>query len=302
MRVQMLGSFLLFAVLETSHVIAQTSLLGIWKEGDKFSYAIEDHYTLGSARNATLSQSLKLDTEWQVKSVSDDGIADIAVQIDRVRFRAEQNGIPTDWEQLIFDSKNPSESQSKGVMSTFRALNAFVGMQMLIRITEKREVLKFELTEPLAAHLDKNPITLELAGFYGHTFTSSGMQRRITNWLIASPSKPVSKGETWRTEQSTRYEDILVCADTYTLGGPTQWDGQTLTKIDIQTELTLPEKQKGERATRIAKQSGGTGVVYFDERTGRIIDATLHHQFAESENSQDSINTTISAKLLNSPK
>ncbi len=50
MRVQMLGSLLLFAVLETSHVIAQTSLVGIWKEGDKFSYVIEDQYTLGSAR------------------------------------------------------------------------------------------------------------------------------------------------------------------------------------------------------------------------------------------------------------
>ncbi|MEZ6134969.1 MAG: hypothetical protein R3C53_08680 [Pirellulaceae bacterium] len=42
--------------------------------------------------------------------------------------------------------------------------------------------------------------------------------------------------------------------------------------------------------------------MYLDERTGRIIEATLHHQFAESENSQASINTTITAKLLNSPK
>jgi hypothetical protein len=302
MRAQMLGSLLLFAVLETCHVSAQTSLVGIWKEGDKFSYAIEDQYTLGSAGNATLSQSLKLDTEWQVKSVSKDGIADIAVQIERVRFTAEQKGIPADWDQLSFDSKTPGDSQSKGVMSTFRALSSFVGKQVLIRISEKRELLKFELAEPLALHLDKNPITLELAGFYGHTFTSIGMQRRITNWLIASPSKPVSIGETWRAEQGTLYEDFLVCADTYTLRGPTQWDGQTFTKIDIKTELTLPDNDQGERATKIAKQSGGTGVVYLDERTGRIVDATLNHQFAESENSQASINTTITAKLLNSPK
>lgn len=173
---------------------------------------------------------------------------------------------------------------------------------MLIKISEKREILKFELGETLAAHLDENPITLELAGFYGHTFTSNGMRRRITNWLIASPSKPVSKGGSWRREQSTQYEDFLVCADTYTLAGPTQLAGQTLTKIDIKTELTLPENEKSERVKKIAEQSGGTGVVYFDERTGRVIAATLHHQFAESENSQGSINTTITAKLLNRPQ
>jgi len=96
MHVKTAGSILLCAFLGTSHVTAQTQLVGIWKEGDKFSYAIEDEYTLGPPGNASLSQSLKLDTEWQVKRVDADGSADIDVRIERVRFKADQNGIPTD--------------------------------------------------------------------------------------------------------------------------------------------------------------------------------------------------------------
>jgi hypothetical protein len=277
--------------------MAQTSLIGIWRAGDEFSYAIEDKNSISTGTDI-LNQSLKLDTNWHVKTVGVDGSAVITVTIERVRFKADQKGIPLPFEELSFDSENPVEARNKGEMSTFGALNAFVGSQMSITINEKRELSKFDLSEPLAAHLEKNQMTLELAGGFGHTFTTNGMRRRMTSWLIPSPSKPVSKGETWRREQSSRYEDFFVCLDTYTMEGSTLGDGQTLTKIDVKTELALSDNNKGKRQAKIAEQSGG-GFVYFDEQTGRVIEATLRHQIAEeSPYAPRLINTTINAKLF----
>ena len=300
MRVRILFTSLLCIVLGAPHVTAQTSLIRIWKDGDKFSYAIEDKYSISiptSDQPMILNQSLKLETNWDVKTVGVDGSAVITVQIERVRFKADQKNVPVPFEELSFDSQTPIEAQNKGEKSVFDALNAFAGSQMSITINEKRELSEFKLSEPLAAHLERNHITLELAGVFGHTFTTNGMRRRITSWLIPSPSKPVAKGEIWQREQFSRYEDIFVCVDTYTLEGPTRWDGQTLTKIAVKTELTLPDNDTSKQRAKIAEQSGG-GVVYFDERTGRVIDATLHHQVAQFVRT----NTTINAKLLANPK
>ena len=294
MRVRILFTSLLCIVLGAPHVTAQTSLIEIWKDGDNFSYAIEDKYSI-STPTAILNQSLKLETNWHVKTVGVDGSAVMTVQIERVRFKADQKNVPVSFEELSFDSQTPIEAQNKGDKSVFDALNAFVGSQMSITINEKRELSEFKLSEPLAAHLERNQITLELAGAFGHTFTTNGMRRRITSWLIPSPSKPVAQGEMWQREQFSRYEDIFVCVDTYTLEGPTRWDGQTLTKIDVKTELTLPDNDTGKQKAKIAEQSGG-GVVYFDERTGRVIDATLRHQIARESN------TTINVKLLANSK
>jgi len=301
MRVRIFFTSLFCIVLGTSRVAAQTSLIGVWKDGDEFSYAIEDNHSV-SVGTAILNQSLKLETNWHVKTVGVDGSAVIAVQIERVRYKADQKGVPISFEELSFDSQSPAEARNEREMSTLGALNAFVGSQMLVTINEKQELSKFELSEPLAAHLESNQITLELAGVFGHTFTTNGMQRRITSWLIPSQSKPVSKGETWRREQLIRYEDFFVCVDTYTMEGPTLWDGQTLIKIDVKTELMLPDNEKGKQVVKIAEQNGG-GVVFFNERTGRITDATLRlHIAQERKYAPRSLNTMINAKLLANPK
>lgn len=80
-------------VLGASHVMAQTSLIGIWRAGDEFSYAIEDKNSISTGTDI-LNQSLKLDTNWHVKTVGVDGSAVITVTIERVRFKADQKGIP----------------------------------------------------------------------------------------------------------------------------------------------------------------------------------------------------------------
>ena len=94
----------------------------------------------------------------------------IAVEIERVQFKSDQTGLPADWERLSFDSQNPIEPQNKLEIRTFGALDAFVGSQMTITINEEQEVSKFELSKPLAAHLEKNKLTQELAWFFGHVY------------------------------------------------------------------------------------------------------------------------------------
>jgi len=69
-------------------------------------------------------------------------------------------------------------------------------------------------------------------------------------------------------------------------------------RVDVTTELNLQDNEEGRQQTRTAEQSG-EGVVYFDERNGRVVDATLKHQIAEESNyAPGSFNATITAKLL----
>ena len=101
------------------------------------------------------------------------------------------------------------------------------------------------------------------------------MRRRVTNWLIASPQSPVSKGKTWKREQASRYEDIFLCVNFFMLGENVFWDGQTLTKIDVRSEMKQPNSNTGKQEAKILEQNG-EGVGYFDDRTGRVVDAGYH--------------------------
>jgi len=59
------------------------------------------------------------------------------------------------------------------------------------------------------------------------------------------------------------------------LGENVFWDGQTLTKIDVRSEMEQPNNNTGKQEAKILEQNG-EGVVYFDDRTGRVVDAGYH--------------------------
>ncbi len=301
MIVRVLVISLLSVLLGASNLSAQTTLSCTWKEGEKFSYVIEENlpglpFTPPTTASATsYSQSLKLDTNWHVRTVGLDGNAVITVEIERVRFVVDQKGIPLPYEHLNVDTQNPVDTQNKVERITFNAVRGFVGSQIEITINGKREVTKFEFAEPLAAHFERNQIMRELAYVYGPAFRKEGMRRRITGWLIASPPTSVSKGGTWRREDASYPDDSILYIDSCTLGGPVLWDRQTLTKIDVKSQVKLLDNDLRKQESK-SKETNCDGVVYIDERTGRIIDATLCQPFSSE------VNLTITAKLLTKPE
>ena len=296
MAVRVLAITLVSVLLGASCLSAQTTLTSTWKEGDRFSYEIEESFssfpfTYPKFKTPTAySQSLKLDTNWHVKTVGLDGNAVINVEIERVRFKLDQKGIPLPIEHLDLDTKNPVEAQNQVELTTFSAVSGFVGSRIEITINDKREVSKVEFSEPLAAHFELNQIMRELASVFGPAFRKEGMRRRIAGWLIASPSTPVSNGDTWSQEDASLPEDSIVYIDSYTLREPILREGKAITEIEVESAV----KQLG-RKESTAEEIKGEGVVHIDERTGRIIDATLRQPFSGT------VNLTITAKLLLKP-
>lgn len=277
-------------ILLASHAQAQTALLWKWKQGDKLTYVLEDNDLSKSAvgnQVFDLSQTLLLDTTWHVKSVGPTGEAGIVVTIERVRFTADGKGGAAIG-KISFDSKDEAYPESKRNEAIFSVLNSFPGAEITLTVSAQGSVSKFELPEGLASTMEDNT-TRELAGFFGDAFTADGVRHRLINWLVALPNEPVSENESWREDKLSRLGKSVTCVHSYTLGAPVQRDGHSLMKINVKPELKLLLDNGGKE--NITEQDG-EGVVYFDSRTGCIVESVLtHHAILEAFSK-----TTLDAK------
>jgi ribosome-binding factor A len=299
MPVRTLSLSVLIILLAASQIPAQTVLTAKWKQGVKLNYVIEDNYTSKSmVKDAVfeLSQSLILDTAWHVKSVGTKGEAEIVVTIERVQFTADGKGAAAFIQKLRFDSKDQEEPVSTPVLA---ALRRFAGQEIEVAIDERGHVSKFELSGTLNEHLADNT-TRELAGLFGDVFTAIGIRHRLTNWLVAFPKEPVSKSETWRHEQISRFGPLIDCVHSCTFAGAVVRDGQALFRINMNPKLKMRADDATEPRAKITQkitEQKGEGVAYFDERTGHIVEVVLSQHAVLESFAKMTLDTKTTAKL-----
>jgi hypothetical protein len=296
MRIARLPVGVLTLLVAASQAQAQIALRWKWNQGEKLTYVLQDSYTskavlqspVGDLEFFELSQELILDTTWHVKSVGLTREASIVVTIDRVRFNAQGKGdaaIGT----LSLDSKKETEPQKEPVKNVFSVFKSLLGSEIALAVNAQGRVLRFDLPKVLVARMD-DQVTRELAGFYGDLFTVDGLRHRLTNWLVALPTEPVSEKQSWQEDKPSRLGKEFPCLYSFTFAARVERDRHTAIRIDVKPKLKLLGLAADKDRPKIAEQDG-KGIVYFDNRAGRITDAVVS-QRVEMQTTDDTKTTT----------
>ncbi len=285
MRFARLPVGVLILLLAASQAQAQIALRWKWNQGEKLVYVLQDNYTSKSTVDRVpgdleqffeLTQDLTLDTTWHVKTVGPTGEASIVVTIERVRFRANGKGdaaIGT----MSFDSKHETKPQRQTEKSLFSVLKSLLGSEIALAVNAQGRVLRFDLPKVLVSTMEDR-VTRELAGFFGDLFTADGLRHRLTHWLVALPTEPVSEKQSWQEDKPSRLGENFPCLYSYTFAARVERDGHTAIKIDVKPELKLRGLEADKDRPKITEQDG-KGIVYFDNRAGRITESVVSQRF-----------------------
>ena len=146
----------------------------------------------------------------------------------------------------------------------------------------------------------EDQVTPELAEFFGDLFTADGLRHRLTNWLVALPTDPVSEKQSWQEDKPSRLGKNFPCLYSYTFAARVERDGHTAIKIDVKPELKLLGLEADKDRPKITEQDG-KGIVYFDNRAGRITESVVSQrvemQMADFTKTTDNLAIKTTVKL-----
>jgi hypothetical protein len=221
------------------------------------------------------------------------GSVKLSAQIDRLQYSVNGLGEMKGMIQnVVIDSDQdvaPERSRENLLKST---LKQYVGDVGSVTRNERGEVTDFSLSKKLSELL-QSPLAREYSGLYGDLFTQNGLGRRLTNWLVAFPAKPVPNGHTWTQDLSGRFSEGSVNTRHFKLIGTIVEDGQSVAQVDFTSKVKVGDNA----AWKISSQKG-SGKVILDRKTHWVRRFALSEQIeATGGESGMKMNTVYSASL-----
>jgi hypothetical protein len=227
------------------------------------SKQVENFQVAGRNKKSTRSNTTNL--SWTVKSVSENGDAEIVLRFDRVRMRIEQPPIVP----LEFDS-NPNKLEIPDEFeSVDRQIKALAGAELSFKLRPNGEVDDLKIPEQTLKKL-RDGIPKDAPG--GESVSEQGLKE------LLMPSRPptfptgtVEPGMTWAAKPSKISLPVgsLSIDQVFTFQGP---DPKTprLLLVGIDAKVSL---EPAENVTAKIRKQEGTGSLTFDAEAGRIVNS-----------------------------
>jgi hypothetical protein len=269
----------LFAVAAAAVVLvatarAESELRWKFKPGEKLNYVVEraaEGKINLTGSEFSFKMGMAFDTTWQVKSVADDGTADVEQTIDRVQINMSSPLAGT----VAYDSKSTEKPPAGPVWSLLEpVVNGMLGQTFKVKISPLGKVSDIELPAKLTESFAKQKVGQNRQaglGIGGNAFTERGVKELITRSVALLPDKP-GKDATW----SQTFENPMPFIGTQTteikfsLAGDESVDGKKLQKINAVTELMFEPAENPRAELEITAQEG-SGTIYFDAEAGHMV-------------------------------
>lgn len=213
----------------------------------------------------TISQATEM--SWTVKSVADDGSAELILKIDRV---VAKNRTP--YGNFEFDSSakkapaNPTEATMQEV------IKAVVGAPFSCKISATGELSDVRVPEQVTKIFteDKKSAPEGNNGMSVDTF-----KQMFTSMSKPLPKEDVSPGKTWsrKVKFPTPPAGTLTIDTTFRFVGPDAQAGPNIVRIDLDSKFS-PELPPNSEVKVSVKSQEGKGIILFDTAAGRIVKST----------------------------
>ena len=256
-----------FLALAAAPAFGQTNLAYKFKKGDKLNYTLATT-TKGTAgmpgREIKSTTIQEMELTWIVKGAAD-GKADVVQRIDQVHQKQEMPG-----SSFEFDSKTGKKPDGQ-FGKQIALLEAMVGAEISRKIDPQGETTETKLSDKLMEFIEAN------SAFWGGSFLEDTMKDMLPSMLVL-PKESIAKGKNWnkKTKLKTPF-GVMKLDTTFTYAGPQTRNNMMLERIDSKSAVELePVPGTGlPGLTMKIKSSDIKGLIYFDNKAGRLVESTL---------------------------
>ncbi len=245
-----------------------------FKEGETLNYAVQikNKILVDAGAQFDVAMDQAMDLTWKVKSVAEDGSAELTQTIDRVQLMLNT---PFTGE-FSYDSKSdqPGEGQVWEVVGPL--MEAMIGNEFQIKTSAAGEVTEVALPEKLVNILNEQAQGAgQMLAFLGAGISEDEIKGLIHQAVVRLPDPDVSGGETWEQTLERKLGAVgkETVKSTFTYGGPVAHDLKAAEKIGVKSEVSLELAEGGEVDVDIEITEQASNVdIFFDADTGRTIE------------------------------
>jgi Family of unknown function (DUF6263) len=243
-----------------------------FKPGETVRYTLvqktDTKMELASGQSITSKVRHDSDIRWIVKSVSPEGIAEVAQAIDRVRIRMEAPGQPVFEFDTASKESPPEGPVAAQMVPMFRAL---AGLECTLMMDPRGEIRDVRIADSVLESIQKSLP----AGPAAQMLSKESLKNMVGQSSLILPKEAVAKGKTWteKSKMPANQFGTMVIDKTYTYQGAEAAE-PTHIRIDLNTKTTL-EPAANSPVELELKNQDGKGQIVFDSEKGRIVSSHL---------------------------
>jgi hypothetical protein len=200
-----------------------------------------------------------LDARWRVRSVNDEGVAEIDQEFDRLQLSMQGvGGLSID-----FDSK-AAEPAAGIVRLVAPALKAIANSKFKSKINSRGEIMDIQLQEQPGNAIQAIP-------GLGQLITKESLISMIKGSLYSLPATAVAPGDSWTSKVEHQLPQIGKMIEEFQLTyvGPETVDGKLLHRVDLAVNTRIPvDPAKVADVKFSIKEQMTKGALFFDQEAG----------------------------------
>jgi hypothetical protein len=238
------------------------------KPGDAFHYLMEQTTVTVPKRNGMdlgkITQTFTVDLTRTVKSVGDDGTAEMTQKFDRVRMKYDAGLV-----KVEFDSTKEPDAASAPLVGSLKAM---VGAEFSFKMTPRGEMSDVRIPEAVVKAFRE-------AGSRGGAadqFSEEGFKKSLVETSVTFPAEDLAPGKAWSRQLKipTPEGAQVTQTRTYTYEGPDAKEGAGVERIGITSKVDLQGAATGADKPEIKSQDC-KGALYFDNVAGRMVNSVV---------------------------
>jgi hypothetical protein len=242
-----------------------------WKftTGDVLRYhMVQDTQSRTTVGTQSVKSSISqiIDQTWTVKTVADDGAAEIAMKFDHIIVRYD---LPGGIIEVDTASKNPPQPELAAVESLLRAISQ---AELVATMTPEGEIRDVVIPDQIKKLIANRGAGQAMAA----SFTEDGLKEMVSGAKVALPHDPVSPEMTWTDEKQNQGFQVKLV---YKLLGKETIEDRPLDAISITGEMNLAGQPLENLTLKLIQQELG-GKLLFDNQAGRLYSLDIKQRVA----------------------
>lgn len=243
-----------------------------WKftPGEELRYELRQETqsrTLIGERDLKSSIQQIMRQSWRVKSVAEDGAAEVGLTFDRMQMLYDTpNGV------LQIDTAGDSVAEGD-LAKVEQALRAIAGTEMRMRVSPRGEISDIEIPEAVEKTLQQSNGKDSLEA----SISPESLKAMILASTVVMPLDAIHPDSTWTNEREQLGIKLLL---TYKYTGREEIEGRKVDTIDVSGEISLGDQPPVAELELKIDQQNVKGVIHFDAAAGRLNDMEVTQKTA----------------------
>jgi hypothetical protein len=258
----------LTSVMFVSASPAQTTLRYQFKEGEKIGYVMEQKMKMTVTRMGATQEAamnLTLDMSWNVLKIDGQGQGTVQIKVGSAKLTMDG---PTGKVQV--DSKDTNGPEDPVARALGQIVRAMATMEITGTMLPTGEMKDLKVSDETIKALKNLPGADKM----GDALNPESFKNMITN--VVFPKEEISKGKTWSSK--TESKSLLgktIADNTFTYEGLSEKNGVKLDRITVKPAVKIEADPTAAIKFEV-KDTQGSGEIFFDNKTGRLVDSTIN--------------------------